>query len=135
MKLFYSMGTCALAPHIVLNELNMAYELEAVNLKDKTCASGDYYKINKKGAVPALIMENGEVLTEGAIISQYLADLKNDGTVLGKFGTLERVRTLEWANFITSEIHKAYSPLFFAARAYENVQTQNDVKAFMTKTL
>lgn len=135
MKLFYSTGACSLAPHIVMAELNMVYELELVNLKDKTCASGDYIKINMKGSVPALKMENGEILTEGAVISQYLADLKNDGTVLPKFGTNERVRTLEWMNFISSEVHKNFSPLFFAERLYSNVDTQEDVKTTYRKIL
>lgn len=135
MKLYYSAGSCALAPHIVMAELNMVYELEAVNLKDKTCASGDFRQINMKGAVPALKMENGEVLTEGAIISQYLADQKNDGTLLAKFGTTERFRTLEWMNFVATEVHKSFSPLFFADKAYKNVDTQTDVKNYAKTTL
>ncbi len=135
MKLYYSSGTCALSPHIVLAELNMVYELEAVNLKDKTCASGDYRQINMKGSVPALKMDNGEVLTEGAIICQYLADQKNDGTLLAKFGTSERFRTLEWMNFVGTEIHKNFSPLFFAERSYKSVETQNDVKNFAKSVL
>lgn len=135
MKLFYSTGACSLAPHIVMAELNMVYELEAVNLKDKTCVSGDYKKINMKGSVPALKMENGEILTEGAIISQYLADLKNDGTILPKFGTNERFRALEWMNYIATEVHKNFSPLFFAERLYSNVDTQNDVKTSYRKML
>ncbi|MBA2404327.1 MAG: glutathione transferase GstA [Bdellovibrionales bacterium] len=129
MKLFYSSGSCSLAPHIVMAELNMMYELEAVNLKDKTSVSGDYRLINPKGAVPALRMENGEILTEGAIISQYLADQKNDGTMLGKFGTTERYRTLEWLNFVATEIHKNFSPLFGADRMFKTVDTQTEVRA------
>jgi len=128
MKLFYSPGSCALAPHIVMAELNMAYELEAVNLKDKTCASGDYYKTNMKGSVPALKMDSGDILTEGAIISQYLADQKNDGTLLAKFGTIDRFRTLEWMNFIATDIHKNFSPLFSVERNYKTAETQNEVK-------
>ena len=109
-------------------ELNMVYELEAVNLKDKTCASGDFRKINMKGSVPAIKMDNGEILTEGATISQYLADEKNDGTMLAKFGTMDRVRTLEWMNFVSTEIHKNFSPLFFAERTYKTTETQLEVK-------
>ena len=134
MKLFYSPGSCALASHIVLAELNMVYELEAVNLNDKTCVSGDYRQINMKGSVPALKMDNGEVLTEGAVICQYLVDQKNDGTLLGKFGSTDRVRTLEWMNFVSTEIHKNYSPLFFADRVYKSTETQKDVKDYY-KTL
>jgi glutathione S-transferase len=135
MKLFYSKGSCALAPHIVMCEQNMVYELEAVNMSDKTCATGDYKKINPKGAVPALKMENGEYLTEGAIISQYLADQKNEGTLLGKFGTAERLRTLEWMNFIATDIHKNFSPLFGASKTYKSPETQNEVKAYYTELL
>jgi glutathione S-transferase len=135
MKLYYSPGACSLASHIVMAELNMVYETEAVNLKEKTCNSGDYKAINNKGAVPALKMDNGEILTEGAIICQYLADHKNDGTLLGKFGTTERFRTLEWMNFITSDIHKNFSPLFAAEKMFHNVDTQNDVKNFFKTAL
>ena len=135
MKLYYSPGSCALAPHIVMAELNMVYELEAVNLKDKTCATGDFYKINMKGSVPALKMDNGDILTEGAIISQYLADQKNEGTVLAKFGTADRFRTLEWMNFIATDIHKNFSPLFSADYTYKTTEVQNEVKAAFTKAL
>lgn len=135
MKLFYSAGSCALAPHIVMAELNMVYELEAVNMKDKTCTSGDFRKINLKGSVPVLKMENGEYLTEGAIISQYLADQKNDGTVLGKFGTIERLRTLEWMNFIATDIHKTFSPLFYAERVFKTAETQTEVKNYFKSAL
>ena len=82
MKLYYSPGSCALAPHIVMAELNMVYELEAVNLKDKTCATGDFYKINMKGSVPALKMDNGDILTEGAIILSILLIKKMKGLCL-----------------------------------------------------
>jgi glutathione S-transferase len=135
MKLYYSPGACSLAPHIVMAELNMAYEIEAVNLKDKTCATGDYKHINMKGAVPALKMDSGEILTEGAIISQYLADHKNDGTLLAKFGTTERFRTLEWMNFIATDIHKNFSPVFAAEKMFKTTETQNEVKNVFKTTL
>jgi glutathione S-transferase len=139
MKLYYSPGACSLAPHIVMAEMNMAYEIEAVNLKEKTCLTGDFKKINPKGVVPALKMDNGEILTEGAIISQYLADQKNDGMMLGKFGTTERYRTLEWMNFIATEIHKNFSPLFFTDKLMTDANTQMEVKncfkSILTKNL
>ena len=128
-------GTCALAPHIVLSELNMIYETEIVSRKDKSCASGDYLKINPKGSVPALKMENGEILTEGAIISQYLADQKNDGTLLPKFGTLERVRTLEMMNYISTEVHKNFTPLFHSAGTYKSPETLTEVKDYYKTVL
>jgi glutathione S-transferase len=135
MKLFYKAGACALAPHIVMAELNMVYEVEAVDLVTKTCASGDFKKINPKGAIPALRMDNGEILTEGAVISQYLADQKMDSTMLPKFGTLERVRCLEWMNFIATDLHKNFGPLFGADRIMKNTEGKTELKAFYTETL
>ena len=88
MKLFYKAGACSLAPHIVMAELNMVYEIEAVDIVTKQCASGDYRKINPKGSVPAIRMDNGEILSEGAVISQYLADQKMDSGLIPKYGTL-----------------------------------------------
>lgn len=112
MKLFYKAGACSLASHIVMAEMNMVYEIEAVDLVNKTCASGDFKLINPKGAVPALRMENGEILTEGAVILQYLADQKMDSTLMPKFGTADRYRCMEWLNFIATDVHKNFSPLF-----------------------
>lgn len=135
MKLFYSPGACSLSPHIVMAELNMAYEIEAVDMKNKTCASGDFKSINIKGAVPAIKLDSGDVLTEGAIIAQYLADQKADQTLLGKFGTMERTRTLEWMNYIATEVHRSFSPLFGADKTFSNTTTASDVKDFAKKTL
>ena len=135
MKLYFSPGACALAPHIMMAELNYVYELEAVNLKDKTCAAGNYLNINAKGSVPALRMENGEILTETGVICQYLADQKNDTTMLPKFGTTERYRCLEWMNFIATEVHTSFSPLFFTKTFSDSETTQNDVKAFYTQKI
>src|SRR4051812_33734035 len=111
MKLFYSKGACSLAPHIVMAEMNMVYEIESVDLKTKTCTSGDFRTINKKGSVPALRMENGEILTEGAVIMQYLADQNPESGLMPKFGTTDRFRCLEWLNFIATDLHKNYTPL------------------------
>jgi glutathione S-transferase len=135
MKLFYAKGACSLAPHIVMAELNMVYELEAVDLKTKICASGDFTKINSKGAVPALRMENGEILTEGPVINQYLCDLKNDSTLFPKIGTTERYRCLELLNYITSEVHKTFSPLFSIGSISKEKTTQDEVKAYFTESL
>ncbi len=129
MKLYFSPGACSLAPHIVLNEMNQAFEFEAVDLKNKTCASGDFTKINSKGAVPTLKMENGEYLTEGAVIMQYLADQKPELGLLPKFGTLERYRALEWMNYIATEVHRGFSPLWGAEKVmnatFTNPTTEN----------
>lgn len=128
MKLFYKAGACSLAAHIVMAELNMAYELEAVDLQNKTCASGDFYKINAKGSVPALLMDSGEVLTECAVISQYLADQSIESTLLPKLGTIDRYRCLEWMNYIATDIHKNFGPFFSLERMMKNTEGKNEFK-------
>jgi glutathione S-transferase len=113
MKLYYSPGACSLSPHIVARELGLPVELKKVNNKDKTFdGGGDFRKINGKGYVPALELDNGQVLTEGPAIVQYLADQKPEAGLAPKAGSFERYKLQEWLNFITSELHKAFSPLF-----------------------
>ena len=113
MKLYYSPGACSLSPHIVSRELGIPLDLKKVNTKDKKIEDGgDFWKVNPKGYVPALELDNGQVLTEGPAIVQYLADQKPDAGLAPKNGTLERYKLQEWLNFITSEIHKSFSPLF-----------------------
>jgi len=113
MKLYYSPGACSLSPHIVSREAGIPVELKKTSTKDKTIdGGGDYWKVNGKGYVPALELDNGQVLTEGPAIVQYLADQKPDSGLAPKNGSLERYRVQEWLNFITSEIHKQFSPLF-----------------------
>jgi glutathione S-transferase len=113
MKLYYAPGACSLSPHIVASELGLALELEKVDTKAKKTASGaDYLAVNPKGYVPALRMDNGEVLTEGPAIVQYLADRKPESGLAPANGTLERYRVQEMLGYINSEIHKTYSPLF-----------------------
>jgi glutathione S-transferase len=113
MKLFYAPGACSLSPHIVLNELDLPYTVEKVDLKNHTTASGaDFYTINAKGYVPALQLDNGEVLTEGPAIIQYLADQKPQVDLLPPAGSLERARVQEWLNFIGTELHKTLGALF-----------------------
>lgn len=112
MKLFYSTGSCSLSPHIALLEAGLKFDLEKVDLATKKTTSGDFTKINPKGYVPALVLDNGDVLTEGAVIVQYIADQKPEAKLLPKAGTFERYRAQEWLNFISTEIHKGFSPLF-----------------------
>ena len=113
LKLYYVPGTCALCPHIVLRECGLDYTLEKVNRDDKKTETGkDYNAINPKTNVPALTMDNGQLLTEVAVIVQYLADQAPDKKLAPPAGTLERYRLQEWLNFISSEIHKGCSPLF-----------------------
>jgi glutathione S-transferase len=113
MKLFFSPGACSLAPHIVLKETQQAFQLEKVDTGTHTTADGaDYYAINPKGAVPVLELENGERLTEGPIIAQYLADKAGRADLLPAAGSMDRYRVMEWQNYITSELHKTFTPLF-----------------------
>jgi glutathione S-transferase len=127
MKLYYSPGACSLSPHIVARELELPLQIEKVDLKAKQTATGrDFLQINPKGSVPALELDNGEVLTEGPAIVQYLADLRPQAKLAPPNGTLERVRLQEMLNFISSELHKAYSPLFNPATPAETRQERKD---------
>jgi glutathione S-transferase len=113
MKLFYSPGACSLSPHIVLLEAGLPFTVEKTDLKTKKTETGaDYYAINSKGAVPALQLDDGRVLTEGPAIVQYLADQKPEAGLAPRAGTFERYQLMEILNYITSELHKGYSPLF-----------------------
>lgn len=113
MKLFYSPGACSLSPHIVAHEAGIDLTLQKVDTKTKTVTvEGDFWAVNPKGYVPALELDNGEILTEGPAIVQYLADLKPGSNLAPANGTWARVRLQEMLNYITSEIHKTYSPLF-----------------------
>lgn len=113
MKLYFAPGACSLSPHIILHELGIGFDREKVNLADKTTAGGnDYRAINPKGYVPALQLDNGDVLTEGPAIVQYLADQHPDHRLAPPAGTLERYHLIEWLNFISTELHKGFSPLF-----------------------
>ena len=113
MKLYYSPGACSQSPHIVARELGIPFELKKVNNQDKTVeGGGDYRKVNARGYVPALELDNGEILTEGPAIVQYLADQNPEAGLAPKCGTFERYRLQEWLNFLTSEVHKQFSPLF-----------------------
>lgn len=113
MKLYYSPGACSLSPHIVLMEAGLPFNAERVDLKSKKTASGaDFLAINSKGAVPALQLDEGGVLTEGAAITQYLADKKPDSGLAPRAGTLERYRLIELLNYIAADVHKGFGPLF-----------------------
>lgn len=113
MKLYYSPGACSHAPHIVLHELGLDYTPVKVDLRTHKLADGsDYYAINPKGYVPLLEIDGGMRLTEAAVILQYLADRK-PGTLIPVAGTDERYRQLEWLNFIATEIHKGFGPLWY----------------------
>jgi glutathione S-transferase len=130
MKLYYAPGACSLSPHIVASELGLDVQLEKVDLKAHVAANGaDYFAINPKGYVPALQMENGEVLTEGPAIVQYLADRKPESGLAPANGTTERYRLQEMLGYINSEIHKTYSTLFNAKTTPEVRQEKTDYLA------
>src|SRR5208283_4742650 len=133
MKLYYSPGACSLSPHIVATEAGIPVELEKVNLAEhKTESGADYYKVNPKGYVPALGLDDGSVLTEGPAIVQYLADQNPASGLAPKAGTIERYRLQEWLTFIGTELHKSFGPLFNKASSDE---VKNAAKAYINERL
>ena len=147
MKLYHSPGACSLAPHIVLREAGLPFTLEKVDLAKHVTADGtNYYSINPKGSVPFLELDDGSTLSEGPIITQYVSDKAGNTTLMPAAGTLARYRVMEWQNYITSELHKSFSPLFSPAfdatakgvhaqllrKKYEWVDSQLEGKTFLT---
>jgi glutathione S-transferase len=129
MKLYYAPQACSLAPHIVLRELDLPFELVRVDNSTKQTVTGeDFLAINPKGYVAALQLKNGDVLTEGPAILQYLADLRSEANLAPANGTFERVRLQEWLNFVSTEIHGGLGWLF-------NSQFPDDVKALIKEKL
>lgn len=113
MKLYYMPGACSFAPHMILHEAGFKHEVEKLDRSTRKTASGeDYAAINPKGYVPALRLDDGFILTEAAVVLQYLADQKPETNLAPRFGTMERYRLMETLHFISTEIHKAFSPLF-----------------------
>jgi glutathione S-transferase len=130
MKLYFSPGACSQSPHIVLHELGIPHERQKVDTKAKQLdGGGSFWEINPKGYVPALQLDNGEILTEGPAITQYLADSVADNQgLLPAPGQPERYRVLEWRTYIGTEIHKSYGPLF-------NPNSSDEMRAAATSTL
>jgi glutathione S-transferase len=113
MKLFYSKGACSLAVRIIINEIGVPAQYESVDLKSKKINTGEnFLEINDKGAVPVLELNDGQILTENAIILQYLADTYQATQLLPSLGNFSRFRVLEWVNYITTELHKTFANLF-----------------------
>jgi glutathione S-transferase len=113
MKLYYSPGVCSLSPHIAIRELGLPVEIEKVDLGTKKTEKGvDFLTVNPKGQVPVLELDDGQILTEGPVIVQYLADRKPEVGLLPAAGSLDRYRVQEWLNHVTSELHKRYGILF-----------------------
>lgn len=128
MKLYLAPHACSFAVDVVARELHIPLRLEWVDMHAKRLRDGsDYYRINPKGQVPTLELSDGQRLTEGPVILQYLADLRPNGGLLPPAATLERYRVLEWLNFISSELHKGFTPLFRATtpNEYRQIVRQN----------
>ncbi len=120
MKLYYSPGACSLSPHIVLHETGLPFQAVMASTKTHKLQDGtDYYTINPKGYVPLLELDNGERLSEGPAIVQYLADQVPAKKLAPAAGTMARYRLIEWLNFISTELHKSFSPLFNPAMPEE----------------
>lgn len=133
MKLYFSPGACSLSPHIILHESGLPFTTEKVDLRSKLTASGaDYTQINPKGYVPALETDEGVLLTEVPVIVQYLADKVPEKKLAPGMGSGERYQMMSWLNFIGTEIHKNYSPLFNPAASDESKENarQNLTKRY-----
>ncbi len=125
MKLYYFAGTCSLAAHIVAREAGIALDLERVDIHKTphmTASGANFSQINSKGYVPALQLDDGSLLSEGAVIVQYLADLNPESGLIPPVGTMERYRAQSWLNFIATELHKLYSPWLFHPEYGETIQ-------------
>ena len=133
MKLYFAPGACSLSPDIVLREAGLNFELEQVDLRTKKTKSGaDFLKVNPKGQVPVLLTDDGKTLTEGPAIVQYIADQKPEAKLAPPCGSFDRSRLQEWLNFITSELHKSFSPLFApnTPEEYKTIVKENLAKRF-----
>lgn len=131
MKLYYSPGACSLSPHIVAREAGLELTLEKVDTRAKKTHDGrDYWAINPKGYVPAIELDDGQLLTEGPAIVQYLADKAPEKKLVPAAGTMERYRVQEMLGYINSELHKTYSPLFNPATTPE---LRQDREAYLKK--
>ena len=127
MKLYYSPGVCSLSPHICLREAGLTFELVKVDIKAHTLSDGaDYFKVNPNGYVPMLELDSGEQITEGPAIVQHIADLAPAARLAPPAGSVERTRLQSWLNFIGTELHKGFSPLFNPAAnsEFKNWQKQ-----------
>lgn len=133
MKLYYTKGACSLACRIVINELGLPCEYISVDLKSKrTKNKENFYDINPKGAVPVLITDNNEVLTENSVIQQYLADIDQTNSLLPKVGDIKRYHVLEWLNYNATELHKGFS-VFFNPQISQEIKDEVFVPAMKNK--
>lgn len=147
MRLYYSPAACSQAVHILFHERDIEHDATAVDLATKRTADGrDFLGINPKGSVPALELDNGEILTENAVVLQYVADSDGADELLPAAGSLDRYRVLEWVNFVATELHKSFAPLFnpqageqvksafvdLIGKRFDIVESQLDGRPFLT---
>jgi len=139
MKLFYSPGACSLAAHIVADEANLRLQLEKVDLKSHKTENGqDYYKVNPKGYVPAIQLDDGSMLTENIAVLNYLADHTGKALYAPEAGSMEHYRMEEWLGFITTELHKSFGPFFHNGSDIEKMNAKKHISerlAFVDKEL
>lgn len=128
MKLYAAPGACSLASNIALHEAGIKFDLAKVDLRTKKVEGTDYSQVSSKGYVPALRLDDGQVLTENVVVLQYIADLNPAAKLAPACGTIERYRLQEWLSFINSEIHKSFGPLF-------NVEAKDEVKQYALNLL
>lgn len=125
MKLYFKPGACSMAPHIALRETGYVFDLERVDLaRHQTTSGEDFLRINPKGYVPALRLDDGSILTECTVMLQYIADHMPASGLAPKAGTMERYRLMEWLNFLATEVHKPFSP-FFNPKAPQEIKDYN----------
>ena len=128
MKLYFTTGACSMASNIALHEAGIQFELSKVDRRTKRADGVDFVTINPKGYVPALRLDDGQVLTENVAVLQYIGDLNPAAKLTPPAGTLERYRLQEWLSFINSEVHKSFSPLF-------NSEATEDTKTYARNQL
>lgn len=132
MKLYFSTGACSLSPHIVLCESGLEFSIEKVDLRTKTTSAGkNFLDVNPKGQVPTLLLDTGDILTEGPALVQYIADQVPEKNLLAPVGQLERYKTISWLNYVATEMHKNFGPLFHADASQE--AKDNAAKVLATK--
>jgi glutathione S-transferase len=128
-KFYYTPGSCSLSPHVALREAGLPFELVQVDLAEKKLKNGEsFWAVNPKGYVPALVLDNGQLLTEGAIIVQWIADQKPERRLAPKQGTPERLKLQEWLHFIATELHKGFGPV-------NNPKINDEAKQFFKNRL
>lgn len=131
MKLYYAAGACSLTSHILLCEVGLPFTTESVDLKNKTTASGqNFFDITIRGQVPTLQMDDGTILTENIAIAQYLADKAPEKKLLAPVGEMQRYQTISWFNYIATEVHKLFGPIFFPV---SELATENAVNSLLSK--